>query len=232
MDESQHVERLTRMVRARVPLDAALLLSREPAATVATVLDAVPLALARDIVEHLPPTLRPVGLSGLSTELDIPGTVADLMEAVLGVLPESATVQDAIAFLRAAGDTARQITYLYATDGDGRLSGAIVIRDLLLAQADQPLTEIMIIHPFALPIGMETGDAIKAAIHRHYPVYPVVDADGRIRGVVRGWRLFERQAIEITAQTGQMVGVDKDERVFSGFWQAFRMRHPWLQLNL
>jgi magnesium transporter len=140
-------------------------------------------------------------------------------------------VQDAIEYLRASGD-ARQITYLYTTDADDRLSGLVVIRDLLLATPDQPLTEVMLADPFALDADMETGDAIKAAVHRHYPVYPVVDGERRLVGLVRGWRLFERQAIEITAQSGQMVGVDKDERVHTSLWSAFRMRHPWLQLNL
>jgi magnesium transporter len=51
-------------------------------------------------------------------------------------------------------------------------------------------------------------------------------------GIVRGWRLFERQAIEISAQSGQMVGVDKEERLYTGIWPAFKMRHPWLQVNL
>jgi magnesium transporter len=86
--------------------------------------------------------------------------------------------------------------------------------------------------PFALTADMDLGDAIKAAIHRHYPVYPVVDADRHVIGVVRGWRLFERQAIEISAQSGQMVGVDKEERLYTGIWTAFKMRHGWLQVNL
>jgi magnesium transporter len=50
--------------------------------------------------------------------------------------------------------------------------------------------------------------------------------------VVRGWRLFERQAIEISAQSGQMVGVAKEERLYTGVWAAFKMRHHWLQVNL
>ena len=29
-----------------------------------------------------------------------------------------------------------------------------------------------------------------------------------------------------------MVGVDKEERLATSFWAAFRMRHPWLQVNL
>jgi magnesium transporter len=86
--------------------------------------------------------------------------------------------------------------------------------------------------PFALTTDMDLADAVKAAIHRHYPVYPVVDADRHVIGVVRGWRLFERQAIEISAQSGQMVGVDKEERVYTGIWTAFKMRHPWLEVNL
>jgi magnesium transporter len=79
---------------------------------------------------------------------------------------------------------------------------------------------------------MDVADAVKAAIYRHYPVYPVVDADRHVIGVVRGWRLFERQAIEISAQSGQMVGVDREERLYTGIWTAFKMRHGWLQVNL
>lgn len=231
MDESQRIEELTRTVSARVPLDAAVLLSRETPETVATVLAQLPRKLMRRIVEHLPQHLQPQDPRTMTTELEIPGSVADLMDPVQGKLPEMATVQDAIEFLRAA-DNARQITYLYTIDADDRLTGLVVIRDLLLARPDQPLSEVMLPDPFAFRVDMPAGEAIKAAVHRHYPVYPVVDADGHIVGVVRGWRLFERQAVEITAQSGQMVGVAKDERVYTDLWRAFRMRHPWLQLNL
>jgi magnesium transporter len=51
-------------------------------------------------------------------------------------------------------------------------------------------------------------------------------------GIVRGWKLFERQAIEITAQSGSMVGVGKEERVHTGIWDSLKNRHPWLQVNL
>src|SRR5262245_62747047 len=154
-----------------------------------------------------------------------------MMEPALAVLPQTTTVQEAIAFLR-NHKTPQQITYLYVTDADDKLIGLIVIRDLFLAKPNQTLTDVMLPEPFALTADMDLGDAIKAAIHRHYPVYPVVDADRHVIGVVRGWRLFERQAIEISAQSGQMVGVDKEERLYTSIWQAFKMRHPWLQVNL
>ena len=64
------------------------------------------------------------------------------------------------------------------------------------------------------------------------PAYPVVDADGRLVGIVRGRVLFEQEAIEISAQAGSMVGVDKEERVADAVAAEPQFRHPWLQFNL
>jgi magnesium transporter len=69
-------------------------------------------------------------------------------------------------------------------------------------------------------------------VTRHYPAYPVTDAAGRLVGMVRGQALFERQAYEISAQAGSMVGVEKEERVGTPWLRSFKFRHPWLQLNL
>lgn len=231
MESSERIDDLVRDVNGRVPLDAARLLERESTETIAAVLDRLPKRLTRNLLELLPEHLRPQDPMSITTELTIPGTVADLMDPAHGQLPETATVAEAIAYLREA-ENARQITYLYISDAKGKLSGLIVIRDLLLAEPTERLRDVMMQAPFAFPANMPAGDAVRAAVRRHYPVYPVVDAQGVIVGVVRGWRLFERQAIEITAQSGQMVGVNKEERVYSTLWDAFRMRHPWLQLNL
>ena len=44
--------------------------------------------------------------------------------------------------------------------------------------------------------------------------------------------MFEAQAIEITAQAGSMVGVEKEERLATPWVHSLKLRHPWLQLNL
>jgi len=231
VDNTPRIKDLVRAATGRVPLDAAELLARESRETIAEVLEQMPPRLVRNILEHLPEHLRTMDPMSITSELQIAGSVADLMEPVYGQLPETATVADAIAYLREAKN-ARQITYLYTTDAAQKLSGLVVIRDLLLATPQQPLTEVMMRDPFAFVADKPVGDAVRAAVYRQYPVYPVVDHGGRIVGAVRGWRLLERQAVEITAQSGQMVGVNKEERVYSSLWDAFRMRHPWLQLNL
>ena len=221
--------RLVRAVRARVPLDAAQLLSRETPERVGEVLADLPQDLADRIQSHLPPELRQKAAEEMAEAVE--GTVHEMMEPALALLPAATPVSAAIAFLR-AHPTPQQITYLYVTGVDDKLIGMIVIRDLLLAEPEETLAEVMLPDPFAIPVDMDVTDAIKAALHRHYPVYPVVDGEQHVVGVIRGWRLFERQAVEISAQSGQMVGVDKEERLATSFWDAFRMRHPWLQVNL
>ncbi|MGQ0698298.1 MAG: magnesium transporter [Panacagrimonas sp.] len=233
MSDAADLARTIRAVRARVPLDAAQLLSRETPERVAWVLAHLPTEFADRVRAYLPEELR-LHLAEDAAEQNVEpagGGVRDMMEPALAVLPATATVQDAIDFLR-AHPAPRQITYVYVTDGDEKLSGMIVIRDLLLADPTEPLSDVMLPDPFALALDTVIGEALQSAIRRHYPVYPVVDGERRLAGVIRGWRLFERQAIEISAQSGQMVGVAKEERVGSGIWTAFTLRHPWLQVNL
>jgi len=223
------IQELTRAARSRVPVDAAELLAQEPPETIEAVLRALPQDFALRIAFELPEALRPAGDTG-EVNIPVPGKVSELTDPVRGVLESGTTVQAAIDHLRAA-ESVSDITYLWIVDGQQKLLGLVVMRDVLLAQPSQTVDNIMIRRPFALRPEMEIGDAIKAAVRRQYPVYPVCEADGRLVGTVRGWKLAERQAIEISAQAGRMVGVT-EEQVDTPLWEAFRKRHAWLQVNL
>ena len=159
------------------------------------------------------------------------GTVGRLMERPLAVYRPETTVGEAIESLR---DLVRHalITYVFVTDAEDRLVGVLAFRDLLFAERGQRLEEVMLRDPFSLQPTMPLVDAMRAVVTRHFPAYPVTDARGRLVGLVRGQALFERQAFEISAQAGAMVGVEKEERVATPWWRSFRFRHPWLQLNL
>jgi len=41
-----------------------------------------------------------------------------------------------------------------------------------------------------------------------------------------------KKLIELSAQPGAMVGVEKEERLATPWFRSLRLRHPWLQLNL
>lgn len=158
-------------------------------------------------------------------------SVADLMSPAVGMFRPEATVSEAIEALREATRTAF-ITYLYIVDASQKLLGLVVMREMLLATPETRLGDIMIRNPFTLQRDMPLRDALKAALHMHFPVYPVVDAEHRLVGLIRGGELFANRAIEISGQSGAMVGVDNEERLGTPVLKSLKLRHPWLQVNL
>lgn len=157
--------------------------------------------------------------------------LSDLMKPPVGIFRGDMTVTETVEELRTLTKSAF-ITYGFVTDTEGKLEGVVVMRDLLLAQPDDKLADLMIKNPFSLPASMPLKEALKAALSKHFPVYPVCDENGVLRGLVRGEELFAEQAIEISAQAGQVVGVEKEERLSTPFGRSLRLRHPWLQINL
>ena len=157
--------------------------------------------------------------------------VSDIMSAPRGVFQPEMTVAETVEKLREQTRLGL-ITYCYITDDAGKLLGLVVMRDMLLAEPDTRLEDIMLRNPFWLDVDMPLNDALKAALSKHFPVYPICDSDGVLKGLIRGDELFAEQAIEISAQAGKMVGVEKEERLSTPLRRSLLLRHPWLQINL
>jgi magnesium transporter len=239
VDESR-LRQLVSAIRRRAPLDAVVLLEREPDAVIAKVLGRLDPALALRILNAMPeqrsqalvPEITaPVG-EQWSLNLRFPEqSVGRLMEPPLGFFSRELSVAETIEQLRPIAH-GRQIVYAFAVDDDMRLNGVIAMRDLLFAEPDDRLSDIMIEEAFYFRAQSSVEDAMRAVLLRHYPIYPVCDEDRRLIGLVRGYALFEQQTFELTAQPGRMVGIEKEEHLSTSWVRSFRLRHPWLQLNL
>lgn len=168
----------------------------------------------------------------MDKKMDYPdGTIGKLMEETCAVFPPETTLRECISALEEIVKN-KFVTYIFVTDSAEKLIGVVTMRDLLFSPKTATLESVMLRNVFALKDSMELLDAMKETLNRHFPIYPVVTADGRLAGLIRGSSLFEQQAIELTAQAGAMVGVEKEERLSTPFWRSFRFRHPWLQFNL
>lgn len=238
--EPADTESLVEAVSHRGAADAADLLEKESGAEVARVLQELNPMVAQRVLEEMeeapraaamasaPPDLARQWISNREHPEDSVGWLMEPAPAVFG--PES-TVAETVEALRRLTKTAF-ITYGYVTDEAGRLLGLLVMRDLMLADPGTRLSGVMIRDPFTLDPDLELTEAMKMALNRHYPVYPVCDEAGRLLGQVRGQSLFEARAIEISAQAGRMVGVEEEERLSTPLLRSLKSRHPWLQINL
>lgn len=207
--------------------------------TIVHVLEKINPALTQELLGHFPPERRQHIMAAapptirnqwLKNESYPEGSVGQMMDPPIGLFREDASVAQATEQLRELVKKAF-ITYGFVVDADNRLLGVVVMRDMLLADPRTKLGDLMIRSAFALGPAMPLMDAMKLVLNKHFPVYPVCE-DGKLVGLVRGQNLFERQAIEISAQAGAMVGVDKEERLSTPWQRSLKFRHPWLQLNL
>jgi magnesium transporter len=227
-------------LKSSAPHEAALRIGVEPPARAVDVLAEMNPSMVQDILEALEPEPRARIAMAAPRELaeqwtrnaSFPdGTIGRLMDPALATFRPEQHVGDAIDILKSLVRTAF-ITYGYVTDPEGRLLGLFTMRDLLFNDRATPLADVMLKEPFALTPTLRVSEAMKLALNRHFPVYPVKDESGRLVGLVRGSAMFEEEAFEITAQPGSMVGVEKEERIASSIGQSFKFRHPWLLINL
>ncbi|HYH09699.1 MAG TPA: magnesium transporter [Thermoanaerobaculia bacterium] len=233
-------DQLLAEVQRRGPRDAAALLVAAPDRAAADVLQALNPAVAQDVLDELPADRRGAVLNAVSPQQRAQWlrndrypeeTIGRLMEPAAAVFRREQTIAETVDAVRELAKTSF-VTYGFIVDDAGRLCGVITMRDLLLTAREQRLEQVMLRDPFFLVPEMELPEAMKQVVRRHYPVYPVCEADGTLIGQVRGQAMFEEQAYEISAQAGRMVGVDKEERLTTPWARSLRFRHPWLQLNL
>jgi magnesium transporter len=231
---------LAEEIRTRSAQAAARKLEQFAPGDVASALMELTPAFAQDVLASLPDASRELAFSAAPdavarqwerNSLYGHDAIGRLMEPVVGAFTPEWSVGETVEALR-EHVKAMRITYVWVVDGEGRLSGIVTMRDLLFAARHLTLREVMTKDPFVLQAAMPLREAMKQVLDRHYPVYPVLDAAGRLTGLVRGQAMFEAQAIEISLQAGSMMGVEKEERVATPWFHSLKLRHPWLQLNL
>jgi magnesium transporter len=231
---------LAQDIKSRSAEGAAEKLAHFGGAEIAATLSRLAPGFAQDVLAALPAEARERAYGAASPELvrqwqkncQFPkDTIGRMMEPVVAAFPPEQPVGETIDKLRELVKTTF-ITYVYVVDPAGHLLGIVTMRDLLFADHASTLRNIMLRDPFALQAATPMMDAMKLVLDRHYPVYPVIDAERRLLGLVRGQSMFEAQAIEISLQAGSMVGLEKEERLATPVLRSLKMRHPWLQLNL
>jgi magnesium transporter len=103
----------------------------------------------------------------------------------------STTVREALEKFRSEAADIDLVSYVYVTDEDERLLGVISLRDLILADADQKLEDIM--DERVISVKLDDKDDIIAEQFAKYAVtaIPVVDEDEKMQGTIIFKNLLE-----------------------------------------
>jgi magnesium transporter len=256
-DEAAHtmeplaVEEVAVLLERQEPALAAELLRRMPGETAAESLALVSDAVAPAIVAALDPgtaatllsrldgekrqrlvaLLDPVLATELSELMKYPPDVAGgFMDPRVTAFRPHATAREALTRIRSRRD--RRIQDVFLVDEEGRLTGAIGLHDLALAEPGTPLESIGATRPVRVQAMAPREDVVAIAESGQVTSVPVVDLGDRLLGVIHPGDLVAATQEAASADIQTMVGVSPDERALSPPSFAVRKRLPWLQINL
>jgi len=111
-------------------------------------------------------------------------TAGGLMTTDFITITPEMTAEQVIERLRELHPDADQVYYLYVTDADGILVGTITLRGLIVAAPETPVRDFMRSDPISVGVDLDAEEVGAAIARYNLLALPVVDAEGRMQGIV------------------------------------------------
>lgn len=143
------------------------------------------------------------------------------------------TVQQVIDHLRREAPTAETVYYVYVTEPNGRLTGVVSIRDLLIATPETPVVDVM--YERVISVDVDTDQETVARILERYDflAVPVVDKHGKLLGIVTVDDIVDVIIEEAQEDISRLSAVGVDDRTgITSPWSVIKRRLPWLVMLL
>lgn len=217
-DIADIVEQLTPQQRAEVieALDvetAADTLEEMEDETAAEVMETLEETRAADILEEMDPDAAADVLADLSEErteellehmepeeaADVKEllaygeeTAGGLMTTEFIAIPARMTAEQTIQRLRELAPKAETIYYVYVTDDDNRLVGVISLRDLIVADPETHISDVMVLNVRFVHTSDHADEVAHIISRYNLLAIPVVEEDGRLVGIITVDDMMER----------------------------------------
>ena len=203
------------------------------------VLDELYIDDAADIVEEMPASLvwrildkaTPEMRKSINEILKYPeDSAGSIMNVEYLSLREDMTVADALKRIRRIGGELETINILYVTDDTRHLTGALSVRDLLLAEEDDYIREIMDGNVVWAKTTDDKEDVAQALSKYDFLAMPVVDMEQRLVGIVTvddAMDVIEEETTEDFEKMAAMLPSDKPY-LRTGVLETWKSRIPWL----
>src|SRR5688500_9886559 len=143
------------------------------------------------------------------------------------------TVDEAISYLRRqaiSGIQLETIYYIYALEHDQRLAGIASFRELFAAPGIQRVRDVMITDFVSVRDDLDQEEVARLFAEHDVLALPVIDADGRMKGIVTVDDIVDVVEEEATEDAHKFGGLQALEEPYlrTGFGSLIRKRAPWL----
>ncbi|MBR5246150.1 MAG: magnesium transporter [Clostridia bacterium] len=192
-------------------------------------IEEMPSSLVKRILKHTDPETR----KSINEILKYPEDSAGSIMTIEYVdLKRSMTVADAFTRIRRTGVDKETIYTCYVTDSKRKLKGVVTAKDLLLADENAEIRDIM--EDNIISVNTWEDKEVVADLFDKYDLLalPVVDKENRLVGIITVDDAIDVMQEEVTEDMELMAAITPTDKPYlkMGVFENFKKRIPWLML--
>ena len=141
-------------------------------------------------------------------------------------------VKDALRELKALHNNVEDLIYVYSVDNEGKLTGVISFREIVFADENELIKNVMIQNPISVNPSSDQEEA--AILIKQYELLalPVVDKSNKLIGQTTVNTALDVIQTEIAEDFSQSFGAGAEETIFTPIQRSIRLRLPWIAINM
>ena len=142
------------------------------------------------------------------------------------------TAGDAIREIRKQAQEVDDFYTIFVVDSDRHLRGLVALHDLVVADPEAPLSEILEKPPAVVPVDMDQEQVGRLLSRYNLASIAVVDALNRLVGRVTFDDVIDVMEAETTEDILRFAAVSEEEELRGSTLAAIRSRLPWLLMSM
>ncbi len=174
-----------------------------------------------------------------STKLDInrrlaypKDSVGRLMSEEVAKISTGLTVKEALVELKTLHKNVEDLIYVYSVDEENKLSGVLSFREIVFADENELIDNVMIQDPTFINPSLDQEEAARLIRQYELLALPVVDKNNKLIGQATVSTALDIIQTEIAEDFSQSFGAGAEETIFTPLQRSIRMRLPWIAVNM
>ncbi|HEY4578814.1 MAG TPA: magnesium transporter [Savagea sp.] len=159
-------------------------------------------------------------------------TAGSIMTTEFVTIPENSTVRSAMTILKNEAPSAETIYYIFIVNEKNRLTGVVSLRDLIIAEEDTLIQEIMNDRVVSVLVSEDQEDVARKMQDYNLLAMPVVDFQQHLLGIVTVDDIIDVMDEEASDDYSKLAGVVDIDTVDKNSFAAAKKRAPWLIILL
>ena len=198
---------------------------------VVDLLEELPASVVKRILKNANPSKRKI-INEFLQYAD--GSAGSIMTSEYVALKKNMTVAAALQYIRKNAVDKETIYTCYVTSGQRHLEGVVTLKELVIADEDTVIENIMDTHVIRCVTTDEQEDVARMFTDYDLLALPVVDHEERIVGIITVDDAVDVIEEEATEDMEKMVAITPTEKPYlkTGVFETWKSRIPWLLLLL